>query len=163
MHASDVTIVWISKEVTQAIYDETEKRSPLETGGCLLGYWNDSFKEFVIEQCIGPGPNARHSKYGFKPDSKWQEAQIARIYKESGNLWTYLGDWHSHPNGPLTLSSKDKWTLSKISNYTPARVPHPLMILVSSPPWQIKAWKANKTRWFSFKLVISDCEIIIFP
>lgn len=142
------------------IYEEIRNESPLETGGCLLGYWDESFKEVVIEECIGPGPMAKHSKYGFEPDSEWQELQIARIYKDSGFLRTYLGDWHSHPQGKLTLSWKDKRTLLRIAKFSPARAPHPLMVVMAGPPWRMRIWKTDKIRRFSFKLDTSECETI---
>ncbi len=162
MHESNVTIAWINKEVLQRIYGEANEKSPFETGGCLLGYWDSSFKEVVIEKCTDSGANAKHSKYSFKPDGEWQETQIASIYEESGRLCTYLGDWHSHPNGILILSWKDKWTLLRIANYLPARAPHPLMLLVAGSPWQMRIWKVVKARWFFFNADMSECEVRVY-
>lgn len=152
-------IAWISKEVVKKIYNEVRNKSPFETGGCLLGYWDGSFREVVIEECTGPGPMAEHSKYSFTPDSKWQEKQVASIYEKSGCLWTYLGDWHSHPHGSLMLSWKDKRTLSRIANYKPARAPHPIMILVSDHPRHMRIWRFETISWFCLKVDVLECEI----
>ncbi len=159
MQKPSLTIAWISTNVIQKIYDEVIDKVPYETGGCLIGYWGESFKEVVIEDYIGPGPNAKHYKNGFKPDSKWQEDRIANIYKESARLWTYLGDWHSHPDGSLKLSPKDKLTLSKIASCPDARAPYPIMTLISGPPWNIKIWKAEKARKMFSIIDAVECEI----
>ncbi len=159
MRHSSLTIAWVRKEVIRKMQEEVQRMYPLETGGCLLGYWTGIFEEVVIEGCIGPGPKARHSRYSFKPDSEWQETQIARIYEESGRLCTYLGDWHSHIRGSLAMSWKDRRTLLRIASYPPARAPHPLMALIAGPPWKMRIWKVERPRRFLLSVVASECEI----
>lgn len=42
---------------------------PWETGGMLMGYVADN-GDYVVTQLIGPGPNAKHSRYRFLPDNE---------------------------------------------------------------------------------------------
>lgn len=115
---------------------ESERWSPKETGGVLMGYWSD--RDVVLTDIIGPGPKAVHRRYSFTPDSKWQENEIARIYEESGRVITYLGDWHSHPYGTQELSIKDLVTLLRVAIHKPARAPKPIMgILHNNPQWEL--------------------------
>lgn len=154
--STPITTIWVKQEVIRKIFDEAEKWYPYETGGCLIGYIVDSFQQFVIEDCIGPGPEAKHSINYFKPDSKWQENEIERIYLESGRLKVYLGDWHVHPKGNLELSRKDKQTLLKISKFPLARLPYPIMLLIAGPPGTFKIWKFERASLF--RIVASECR-----
>jgi integrative and conjugative element protein (TIGR02256 family) len=112
-----------------------------------MGYWLPPMgreadpREAVVMAAIGPGPAAVHRPHSFSPDHDYQEREIARVYGESGRLWDYLGDWHSHPNGPGALSSRDKATLSRIALEPRARAPRPVMlILAAGKPWIPHAW-----------------------
>src|SRR5262245_43580637 len=90
-------IAWIPEKMFEAMTIEADRTFPDETGGVLLGYWAKPYSEVVVTQLIGPGPRAIHKRNRFIPDSDYQEEEIARLYKESGHLHVYLGDWHTHP------------------------------------------------------------------
>lgn len=141
MRDKPIAIAWVKRSVLEPMLVEAERSTPYETGGCLMGYWLVPFKEVVITKLIGPGPNAKHLRNKFEPDHEWQAAEIARVYKESGYLYTYLGDWHTHPCSRPSLSWRDRRTLRRIASYPPARAPTPLMgILARNSPWVLKIW-----------------------
>ncbi len=123
-----------------------EEFFPNEAGGALMGYWSEDDKEVVITDVIGPGPDATHKPTSFKPDYSFQEKEIERLYNESGRTHTYLGDWHSHPDGPAELSGTDRRTLKNIASFPQARASNPIMILLSGRPdqWRITAWQLRK-------------------
>ena len=75
--------------------EEARRCLPNETGGAFMGYWSDP-NTVVITDVIGPGPNAKHTRYSFHPDVEYHAAEIDRIYSQSGRINTYLGDWHTH-------------------------------------------------------------------
>ncbi|HST48707.1 hypothetical protein [Jatrophihabitans sp.] len=53
---------------------------PMETGGLLLGHRaNHHGLGAVAARVIGPGPEARHERYGFEPDATWQAKQVAIV------------------------------------------------------------------------------------
>jgi integrative and conjugative element protein (TIGR02256 family) len=122
--------------------------APKETGGVVMGY---KLKEtFYITDVVGPGEKAVHDYNSFSPDNNFHEKEIARIYKESGRIHTYLGDWHTHPCQRAYLSERDKKTLRNISAFKPSRLPEPLMIILGSNPFQIKAWLYSPKKIISF-------------
>ena len=132
------------------MYEQADLYQPYETGGCLLGYWVKPLEEVVICEIIGPGPNAEHFKFKFVPDYDWQASRIAEIYKESGCYYSYLGDWHSHPNhSSADLSWRDRRTLRKIASYPPARMPHPLMAIIAKgeSSWVLKIWSLELKKY----------------
>ena len=138
-----ITVVWLSDEAAKKLMAEASTKSPLETGGVLLGYQVADGRETVITAVAGPGPKAQHSSTAYLPDHEYQEREIGRVYAASGRCTTYVGDWHSHPGGSLYLSRTDVGTLRAIARHEPARVPHPVMIVAASGThkWQIGAWQ----------------------
>lgn len=132
--------VWLSRDVQRDIEAECSRYDDLETGGVLLGYWNDTFDVPVIAEVVGPGPQAVHRSRSFVPDSEFHELEIDRHYRASNGVLTYLGDWHSHPKGNADLSKKDIATLARIAAFPSARVPRPLMLVAVGPPWDISVW-----------------------
>jgi len=136
VNAKKEKIVWLKKSVLDMIMGEMNKWYPNETGGVLIGYWNEN----QITQLIDGGPNAVRSKTSFAPDHKYQVDVISQIYKLSNRTETYLGDWHTHPDSKAYLSSTDKKTFHKIATYKPARLSMPLMIIVGTKPLELKAW-----------------------
>lgn len=68
---------------------------------------------------------------------------MARIYEESGRRSTYLGDWHSHPDGIAAPSREDHRTARAIRKHAPTRMPRPLMLVVASDEtsWRIAAFR----------------------
>jgi integrative and conjugative element protein (TIGR02256 family) len=131
---------WISGAVVRSIQSEATTRAPDETGGVLLGYWSNSPVAPVITQALGPGPNAQHARKSFVPDQEFHESEIARLWRSNRHL-QYLGDWHSHPNAPGSLSDADIQTLRRIAASRLARAPRPLMlILAEGPPWNPVLW-----------------------
>ena len=127
---------------------EAARVAPYETGGVLMGYWARPYSEVVVTATIGPGPNARHEATRFLPDADYQDGEIARLYHGSGRTVTYLGDWHSHPDGGLALSRADRLTLRRIATTPAARAPVPLMaILADGQPWRLGVWGATLRRF----------------
>lgn len=134
---------WVPTTVTHVMREEAMRTFPLESGGVLLGYWADEFQEVVITHATGPGSNAVHRRHSFVPDHEFQEAEVARIYQESGRISGYLGDWHSHPLGDVNLSRRDRRTLRRIAGHEEARAPVPVMAVVagSEHTWLLAVWR----------------------
>lgn len=158
-----IGMAWLSRSVIREMCYEADCAYPRETGGVLIGYWSKPYTEVVITEMIGPGPCALHKRSCFSPDASYQDLEIARVYHESGRLHTYLGDWHTHPDASPYLSRIDRQTLRRISDYTPARAPVPLMgVLGFGTPWSFQVWgyvpsnflRFQKSRFESFKVLI---------
>jgi integrative and conjugative element protein (TIGR02256 family) len=129
---------------------EAEDKYPLETGGVLVGYWSEDGREVVITAVSGPGPKAIHSKSDFTPDYLYQDQFVASAYARSGRRHTYLGDWHTHPDGGTKLSGLDKRTLRRISRAQDARAAAPIMVIVANDgaSWEAAFWNYRPGTWF---------------
>ncbi len=140
--------IFLARSALTALEREAERTAPLETGGVLAGYIRPDTGAVVVTTAVGPGPNAHHAKSRFDPDGPWHEQQIADIYSRSGRLYTYLGDWHSHPCGRPMPSPLDHKTARHIAASPAARAPHPLMIIISQPDgsWSPTAYRYARRR-----------------
>lgn len=104
---------------------------PNETGGVLLGrHSGRGDHSAVVRHVVGPGPNARHDRYGFEPDTEWQAAQVADLWTVDPTL-EYLGDWHTHPGGTTRFSELDQAAARTIASAPMAQQPRPLMLVAS--------------------------------
>src|SRR5579859_1975016 len=104
--------VSIAKEALESIFDECDQFDSHETGGRLIGSYEQKEGRYSIRLLgvIGPGPNAERSATSFFQDGAYQE-KIFRLIEESLPEIEHLGNWHTHHvNGLSSLSSGDKAT-----------------------------------------------------
>lgn len=133
-------MIWVPERLLDEMSVLATDAYPNETGGVLLGY--DAGNGLVLAAITGPGSEAIHERHAFVPDYDYQDAEVERIYNESRRRHTYLGDWHSHPDGNTTLSKKDKRTLHTIAGHRPARASNPIMgILAGRGSWRLTVWR----------------------
>jgi integrative and conjugative element protein (TIGR02256 family) len=104
--------------------DDASECEPSETGGVLLGY-RAGATDVIVCALIGGGPKAKRRRSDFEPDGEWQEREIAKAYERSGRIHTYVGDWHSHPDGIARPSRRDRETARRIAKHRPARALDP--------------------------------------
>jgi integrative and conjugative element protein (TIGR02256 family) len=135
--------IWIPQTLADQMSHEASLWAPLETGGSLMGYLSDQC-DIVVTALVPPGPCAKRTRISFAPDTAFQIAAIARLYEASGRMDNYLGDWHTHPGGRPTLSSRDRKTLEQIARWKPARSITPVMVILSGQRWQVTPWRYSK-------------------
>ena len=147
---------WILSGVLDQIRNEAESKTPLETGGLLLGYWSADNNNVVITDMVGPGPLAKHRKFTYKPDYSFHQQEMKRIFNENGGMSTYLGDWHSHPESSSHLSFLDKRALRNIARFPDNYIDHPIMLVLGGTD------KDDFTEWTPEIWMISP-QLSIFP
>lgn len=145
--------LWIAGSAIAAMQQLGEERYPCETGGMLLGYEADN-GEAVVTTIIGPGPAAKHRRYGFVPDAKFQQAALEECFFITNGRETYLGDWHTHPRGTCELSLLDRRTLARIAETPTSRTRHPIMAILAGVPGN---WKSGAVRYLG--TFLKDCRL----
>ena len=93
---------------------EAARHPDQETGGVLLGYFSPEGCESWETPQVLVRARSRSLRQ-FHPDIAWQRQEVAVNTPSSGRINTYLGDWHTDPNGVLVLSPTDRRTLRRIS------------------------------------------------
>ena len=143
-----MAVVKFSQSSIRKMIVEAGSSVPDETGGILLGYWTVEFKEAIVLYAIGPGPCAIRSPAKFYPDGEYHWKVIEQIFTTTNGKVTYLGDWHSHPQGGRNLSWLDRSTLKKIAQTPESQTNHPLMvILMGHDSWVINVWGYDHRPW----------------
>lgn len=132
--------IWVSSDVLETLSGSAAEKTPLETGGCLAGYYSEAGAELVISHALGPGPNAEHSAFRFVPDRKYDDRELAKLWTSSGRAVRYVGDWHSHPRGPSELSSVDRAFMRHALGTRKAYLKYALVCLVYGD--------LKRTRWW---------------
>jgi hypothetical protein len=104
----DITVVFTNRAYN-AIISETFSKTPLETGGILLGHILSTGVWIVVE-VIPPGPRSTFQHACFEYD--WEFVNylvkpLTELYQEELQI---LGPWHRHPGSMDTFSSTDDQT-----------------------------------------------------
>lgn len=83
------------------------KRGDKEAGGILIGRECIDTNNLIIEHLTVPFSKDVRSRYGFKRrDAKHIEI-FQDIHKSSGNIYAYVGEWHTHPELSPSYSQID--------------------------------------------------------
>lgn len=147
MHAAPIIRrVWVRRADAEGLERLADSYYPVEVGGILAGYVNE--ESAVVTEIVGPGPQAQHSHDSFLPDHDYQTNEMHRIFRASGGSAVYLGDWHTHPDGPVALSPLDIRTMRTIAEDHKAHCPNPLMLLLAREEgaWTMRAFCLVSTR-----------------
>lgn len=151
---SDGTL-WLPRQLLMRMRDQARASSPDETGGMLLGW--EGRGHLAVHSLIGPGPGARSSRSRFEPDGEWQLQRVADAYRASGRTVTYLGDWHSHPNGRGEPSARDTATAAAVSRHRAARAPEPVTLILCR---ERRQWRPCAFRYRGGRLRPLEIEIV---
>jgi integrative and conjugative element protein (TIGR02256 family) len=132
--------IWVPRTLRAELAALASRWHPLEVGGILAGDWNGNAA--VVTEQVGPGELAVHREVDFVPDHGFHVREMERIFRSSNGQQTYLGDWHTHPDGANSLSRLDKRTLSLIAKDPAAQCPKPIMVLLAGNlgGWSLRAF-----------------------
>jgi integrative and conjugative element protein (TIGR02256 family) len=76
----------------------------LETGGILLGHQHQDGR-LTVTSAGDPGPRAERTQGSFRRDPEHAQTLATSAYAADRSIW--LGDWHTHPDGPTHPSELD--------------------------------------------------------
>ncbi len=93
---------------------ETQQRRPLETGGGLIGHINWGRRTIYVTGLLPPPMDSEFRTDEFVIGIQGLKKLISDIEKATSHTLTYLGTWHSHPNGG-GASGTDKRTLVELA------------------------------------------------
>ena len=87
-----------------------------EAGGILIGREDKNNGNIIIEYATSPMENDVRKRYRFYRKDEGHIDYYNKIYKESNEIYAYIGEWHTHPEEFPTPSLIDKKNWKKIWN-----------------------------------------------
>ncbi|WP_310569747.1 Mov34/MPN/PAD-1 family protein [Gemmatimonas sp.] len=139
----------MSTDIEETLRRESERASPNETGGVLVGH-ADGDGRTVVTAVVGPGPNAVHTRSRFRRDGDYAQSEVDRLHHTSDGRDDYIGEWHSHPDagGP---SYVDRGSMSWISHNPSYGRREPVLLIMERV--RKRAWRPRAYRWVEGRLV----------
>ena len=105
VHQRMVSSIIVTKSAKDKIILEIRKNLHVETGGVLVGFYNND--NIIIDSVSGPGPNANHSLTEFVIDEAYMYDFLDIEYVNSNGKNIYVGEWHTHPQVEPFPSEQD--------------------------------------------------------
>ena len=103
----DTWKVRISDQVVNEIVEQTETAGCYETGGYLIGQCNLKTNTIHVIDTIEAPEDTIHRGDYLVLGKKGVRKKLSQIERRSGVTFGYVGEWHSHPNGPNWFSVVD--------------------------------------------------------
>lgn len=88
------------------LHAERERNLPKETGGVLLGYFDQMLKSIFIVDALMAPPDSQADVTGFTRGRQGLKEQLDECARRTANVVGYVGEWHSHPRGSSARSSQ---------------------------------------------------------
>ncbi|MBO3272970.1 ThiF family adenylyltransferase [Hymenobacter defluvii] len=123
----------VTSECLDQIREQTLLHYPKEFGGVLIGNYSEDGSCAVVSRIIIPS-KYRNSPTSFTPDPTCINRQLRQLPDQL----QYLGDWHSHPDGPGTPSPTDKAAIAKLAAHPDVRTRSPLLLIAQTRRHQVE-------------------------
>src|SRR5687768_10232346 len=117
--------VYYYESVLRLFDSEIKKFGVIETGGVLLGWYDE--ENIIVTKATNAGPNATHENFYFRADANYIDMIIDMEFANSDGRVIYLGEWHTHPQTNPQPSSVDLNSLDEITQSSNS--PNLLLIL----------------------------------
>lgn len=108
----------------------------IETGGMLLGAFDDATRTIHVDRCSGPPPDSYLSSTYFQHGLEGAQERVTHEVEVTAGTSGFLGFWHSHPGGRAYPSHTDEQGMASIVGPDGTRRRALMMILgASNPQW----------------------------
>ncbi|HWQ42078.1 MAG TPA: ThiF family adenylyltransferase [Desulfosporosinus sp.] len=131
LHQPNGWSIRIRPSSIQEILDKTRNTSPIETGGILIGTVNHQRKIIHITRLIDAPSDSEGYPFSFKRGVRDLPEKVVEIEEKTGRLVTYVGEWHSHPNGSVSMSKLDLDTMHQLKKQLD-KINIPTIIMVAT-------------------------------
>lgn len=109
----------------------------IETGGMLLGSFDDATRVISVDLATGPSPDSRLSASFFDHGIEGTQEVLDEHLARSGGLIGYVGLWHTHPEGPAWPSAVDEAAIATLTSLAPRA----LMLILGGPAPTWQQWR----------------------
>jgi len=104
-----------------------QKAGKKETGGILIGSYNQQRNIAIVSKVTGPASDSKSGHAWFIRGTKGLQ-KILDTYWQTGQY--YLGEWHFHPNAAPDPSFCDSTQMIQIATSRQYNCPEPLLLII---------------------------------
>ena len=116
--------VLFEQKVLKEINRCTRQFDPLEAGGLMLGFRKGAFLH--VTHITTPSAWDRQSRTSFFRSKKAHRLRAMRLWRTSGGLIDWIGEWHSHPRFKTDPSGIDRRNWKKLVKHRGAPMVFPI-------------------------------------
>jgi integrative and conjugative element protein (TIGR02256 family) len=112
-----------------------------ETGGLLVGLYNEACDCAVISQIMPPPRDSRFGNTWFERGISGIRSNLIRFRKEESSY--YLGEWHYHPNSNARPSPQDRFQMKSTDLRSAFICPEPILLIIGGSArigWSTSVW-----------------------
>lgn len=131
------TGIRVSRSASKRIHSAARRADPRETGGLLLGWWQDG--SIVIDSVIVLADNGATGTSWTRYEDQAQERLDTVLDVNRDPYLGYVGDWHSHP-APVGASHTDLRSLTRSSK----QYQHPLALVIRLSDGTLRPYVAKR-------------------
>src|SRR5512133_3115240 len=124
--------VQLTEECAAEMTRLAQKHYPREVGTALVGSYSD---DGFCAQVTGLAPlteDSRGARTRFQRGSRGLREFFDRVFRKSRGLVHYVGEWHSHPDGPAKPSNVDMASVVSIAQDLEARCPECILVIAAT-------------------------------
>jgi len=118
----------ISAPLLRRIADYGKRKYPLEFGGLLIGRYLDGNTTVSVEDILVQ-KNSVSSRYSFERGSTNLTPALEKFFRQEPSL-TYVGEWHTHPDGPATPSRQDMTSMQELAKDNRVLINNPVLMIL---------------------------------
>jgi integrative and conjugative element protein (TIGR02256 family) len=122
--------VFLEADFLEKSYGVAKKHLPKESGSTLVGSYSDDGR---VARISGIGPisiDSAGTAFSFTRGVNGVKKYFAKLFKETGGITHYLGEWHSHPNGYPRPSRTDEINMVAIANDHKMMCPECILVIL---------------------------------
>ncbi len=124
----------IKAGVVEAMKSEMGLLMPHETGGIFIGTVNYKSKTIHVVDLIYAPPDSQANCACFFRGIDGLPEKVKDVNIDSGNQLGYIGEWHSHPFGPNSMSTVDANTVKRFKEeFEKSQTPLPVFLTIITP------------------------------
>jgi hypothetical protein len=120
--------------IAERLQEKMHEAAPNETGGVFIGSINYKSKTVHVVDLIDAPTDSSANEVCFHRGIVGLPEQVSEINTISGGQLGYIGEWHSHPQGPQGMSTKDMTTVQRFkSELSELTTPLPVFLTIVTP------------------------------
>lgn len=120
--------IFIENNVYKKLLMLQKKCCQFETGGIIIGYYDEECRNAVITECTNPPEDSLGTRNYFFRGVKGLKSLLKKKWNEKREY--YLGEWHLHPGSSPTPSVTDISQMKKIEHNPKFNFKEPILLIL---------------------------------